>query len=546
MPGSKPDNEQAELATMLNPGAPFGPATADEFESRYAARFLYDDANEIDEAVRKTAPVFLIGRRGSGKTAFLRAALASGELAVDLNSPELISQVGEVISELKLTESGSFVERIAPIWEACFISAICSRVWSDHCRLTASDCPDAFAFGRVSRPSKDGRATDIASQFLLAVRLAAAAGPFASVNTLLDSTEINGVPLWAARQSLIEAANKQGCMGIVSLDSLDQYNGIFYKGGILASPPALALQALFRAAAQSGRASDSIYRVRVSFPAELWSSYSTLSSNPLKDFDNSVLLHWDSKELIHVAALRFLKFLEVFRPDDYAKLSLVNSNTHKYRWAQELLSKYLPRTMTNGLGTREPTISYLLRHTQLLPRHFIHILNRTFSEHSYADGQPISEQRVRSAVSEAELLIADAIIDAFKIPYPELEKLCEEVIPQLSLEFSEQTFHQIVNHSHRYGLEYEDILGMFVEVGVLGRKTEQTTVYSKADFEYLHENRMFMTEEDTLCLHPLFTARFDSRALRMNGAHSAELPIYPLGSDPTSDEFSRYVHLTRS
>ncbi len=531
---------------MLNPGAPFGPATADEFQSRHAARFLYDDANEIDEAVRKTAPVFLIGRRGSGKTAFLRAALANGELAVDLNSPELISQVGEVIRELKLTESGSFVERIAPIWEACFISAICSRVWSNHCRLTVDDCRDAFAFGKVETPSKDGRATDIASTFLLAVRLAAAAGPFASVNTLLDSTELNGVPLWAARQSLVEAASKEHCMGIVSLDSLDQYTGIFYKGGILASNAALALQALFRAAAQSGRATDSIYRVRVSFPAELWNSYSTLSSNPLKDFDNSVLLHWDSKELIHVAALRLLKFLEVFRPADYAKLNLVNSNTHKYRWAQELLSNYLPRTMTNGIGTKEPTISYLLRHTQLLPRHFIHILNRTFSDYEYVDGQFIDEKRVRSAVSEAELLIADAIIDAFKIPHPELENVCQEVIPQLGLEFSEQAFHQIVNRSNRYGLEYEEVLGMFVEVGALGRKTEQSKIYSKADFEYLHENRMFMTDEDTLCLHPLFTARFDSRALHRSGAHSGMLPVYPLGSDPTSDEFSRYVHLTRS
>jgi hypothetical protein len=56
-------------------------------------------------------------------------------------------------------------------------------------------------------------------------------------------------------------------------------------------------------------------------------------------------------------------------------------------------------------------------------------------------------------------------------------------------------------------------------------------------------NRLLVTDEDDLCLHPLFAFRFDSKSLR-GPEREFEKPIQPLGSDPSShEEFTRYVHL---
>lgn len=541
MTGSTFGVDRDELSALLNAASPFGPASADEFDSRGAAKILYDKNNEIDQVLRRTAPVFLIGRRGSGKTAFLRAAMTNEELAVDLNSPELITQVAQTLQALRLHESGQFVERVAPVWSACFIAALCSRIWSKHCRLREVDCPEAFAFGFRRTASLDGRGTDAAVQFLLEMRQSASSGDFASINTLADEVQLNGIPLWAARQSLQQAAATADFHAIISLDSLDRYKNIFYEGGILVSEEAIALQGLFRAASRAGRDASSLFKVRVSFPAELWHYYSELSSNPLKDFDNSIVLHWDSRELLSIAARRFLKYLEIAQPIQYRQVRVEQSGSQRGQWAQALFLNYLPRILENGMGTREPTISYLLRHTQLLPRHLIHILNKVFADKDIEPGA-ISADDLRKGVLAAEVEITAAVLDAFSIPYPHLTEVCNNVIPRLPLVFSESELHKVVNTSSVSGMDYRDVVNMLVEVGAVGRRTETTSVYVKADFEYLHANRMLITSDDQLCLHPLFSKRFDSKALRKPVAPEV-LPVYPLGSDPLVDEFSRVIHM---
>ena len=50
--------------------------------------------------------------------------------------------------------------------------------------------------------------------------------------------------------------------------------------------------------------------------------------------------------------------------------------------------------MTGGLGVEEDTVAYLLRHTQLLPRHLIEILNNVFTA-PVPDSQPVGGHRRR-------------------------------------------------------------------------------------------------------------------------------------------------------
>jgi hypothetical protein len=527
------------LDSIFTGEQPLGPSTLDTGTSRDEAAALFDGNNEVEAVIRRSSPVFLIGRRGSGKTAFLKASANSGTLTANLDSPELIAQMGRTISELEIDASGEFTERIVPLWEACFIAALCSKIWSSYCELSEVDCPESFAFGFIERKSKQGRATQAATQILESIRNARRERTdYASLESLIDETELNGVPLWKARRGLQLAAGRIGCAAIVSLDSLDQYKGIFYRWGSLLTDASLALQGLFRAASRIGRDTKSVYRVRVSFPAELWNYFSALSANPLKDFDNSVVLHWDNKELLSICATRFLKYLSANYPRAYGRL---DARVYGGRATYEVFYEFLPRRITNGVGIVEPTLPYLMRHTQLLPRHLIHILNLIFAEQDLARSGLISDEHIRTAVAKAEETIARTVISSFEVIYPELGSVCDETIPYLPRLVLASDLHKIVNQHRRHGYEYSEVLPMLIEAGVLGRYVGSTGLYDKADFEYLHVHRMFVKETDSLCVHPIF-ARSWSLPAEAEGGDSEARPILPLGSDPgVSGEYRRYV-----
>jgi hypothetical protein len=532
------------LDGIFTAAQPLGPPSLDDVRSRAEARILFDGDNEVDRVITRASPVFLVGRRGSGKTAFLKASTAAGELSADVNTAELISQVGKTIAALGVEFTGDFTERVVPIWEACFIAALCSRIWSDHCRLSPSDCPQAFDFGEHKRKSVDGRATDVASRYLLNVRRTVERDPdFASVRTLLDEVELNGVPLHAARESIEAAAAKANCHALISMDSLDRYQGVFYRNGALFTDASLALQGLFRAASRLGRSPNSFFRVRVSFPAELWHYYSTISANPLKDFDNCVLLHWENKELLHITATRFLKYLRQVFPAEYRRMAVGGSGD---RYAQDIFETYLPQVIINRMGHEELTLPYILRHTQLLPRHLISIMNLIFADYELTTNKKIDAEHIRNAVGVAEVNVVNSIIGSYEIIYPELRSVCEETIRYLPFRFNERFFHRVVNQHKKHGVPYEDVVQMLVEAGAIGRYVDSTDRYDKADFEYLHPHRLFISDEDELCLHPLFARTFSSPGTDPLRADRAQKPILPLGSDPSAQrEFRRYVHMTQ-
>ena len=527
-----------EMKQLINPGSPFGPASADEFSAdRGLAQALYNPRNGIDEALRDRSPVFLIGRRGSGKTAVLNATYPEGELDVKLDTSSLVSGVAKTIEALRLPVARSYAELVVPIWRAAYLAALSARVWSDYCHLTASDCPLAFRFGEYGRKSIQGYGTDASMRFLHAVRQQAPSD-FDSVDLMLDNTTVNGVALWEAREDLLRAARRNGCQAMISMDSVDQYSSFLYSGGSVMTRDAFSVQSLWQAASETRRRTDLGYGVRVSFPAELWFHYSKLSTNPLKDFDNSMLLHWSGSEIIRLAAGRLEKFLSIW----YPKLVEGRSNSgvplSPNRYAAYVLGLYLPATVTNGGGSTEPTISYLLRHTQLLPRHAILLLNTIFKDHDFASGQ-VTNRTIVEAVKIAESIIADGVIDAYDVPHPDLKDVLETLLPGLPIRI-EATEILTKLRKNPVGMNADEALQMLIEVGAIGRVLSVDRIYATADFEYRNPSRMYIAEQDVLCVHPIFTEKFRTEYVSDAGRYK---PILPIGSDGNSDDSGRSLLL---
>lgn len=538
-------DQEAELAKLLTRSQPVGPASADELSSRTAAKALYDSANDIDSTLRSTAPVFLIGRRGSGKTAVLKGTYPEGELDVNLNAATMILEVALTIEALQLPASSSFAELVPPVWRAAFVAALCARVHSDYCKLTKEKCPISFRFGQLSTPiSNAGAGTDMAAAFLGAARNQLQGRVTGNVEQALDEVTFNGVPLWQAKRELLAAAEAEGCKAIVSVDSLDQYEGMLYTTGYQMNREAQALQGLYRAASETGRNPNSVYKVRVSFPAELWHFYNVLSSNPMKDFDNCIVLHWDGTELLKLVGRRLLSYLRLRHPEEYRRLSTRESTGSGDRWPQLLLLRYLPGQVVNGMGQPEPTIAYLLRHTQLLPRNLVFLVNRVLRDQDLYQGS-VSEEHVRTSVNDAADTIADTVADAYRLPYPNMTDACESIIPHLPLRFSLGELQKAINRTGYRG-EADGVIRMFIEAGVLGRVLSEDAKYIKADFEYLYQSKLYIVDEDELCLHPAFASRFKCLATKYP-AHEANVrAVLPFGSEPERDHVRRDIHLTRS
>lgn len=521
---------------------PFGPTSSDELPSDLERLGLYDKHNDMSQEVQNEHPSFVIGRRGAGKTAFLRAT-AMDELDVWLEAHEAVPAVGALIRGLRFENEGAYVERTLPIWHACFVVAILASVWKRGCRLQYDDCPRAFDFGRATI-SQEKTATAHVVRLLTEATRAAESQRVGNVGDFLNSIMMNGVPYWIAKQELYQAIEIAQCRGVIMVDSLEEYNDAFYSEGIIISHQTLALQGLFKATAQARRSYDDPFRVTVAFPGELWHHYLELSSNPLKDFESNLLLHWTNHELVELAARRLVTFLKTNDPDQAHSLrSQVERHTKK-DWARQVLLKYLPPELSNSSGHREDSIAYLLRHTQLLPRHFLLLLNGVFGANDIFPGC-ISQERMRVKVSEGERLVVNGIVSSFRSLYPTLRFGCESIIPQLNTVFTLEQFERAHQNGERWLDTPTDALSVLVEVGAVGRvaASRQTGLYIRGDFEYLHDRKLRLFPEDSLCIHPLFSKEFHSLSGRSQGEVQAS-PILPLGSDPTLGvEYSRNIRL---
>jgi hypothetical protein len=114
------------------------------------------------------------------------------------------------------------------------------------------------------------------------------------------------------------------------------------------------------------------FDLQVCLPSELWDEIHRISANPEKDFGGNYLtIYWTADELLRLAGRRYRLFMQLHHPRQLREMDPGGDVA--------LLRSALPKTVKGGLGVEEDTVAYLLRHTQLLPRHLIEILNNVFT-----------------------------------------------------------------------------------------------------------------------------------------------------------------------
>ena len=518
------------LADYISDTAPFGPIAMDEILDADIYRQLYDSDNRLHEEIMKRRPSFIVGRRGAGKTALMRTPLLDPtNVLVEFKSADLFAQVLACVEALERTGGRIFTNQIGDIWEGI--------VWTGLCLATlgsvdgdAAPLPELRAVQRHVAGYGDPATLTVDRLAAEQCRRIGEAATLRGLTTIgLDVTS-GGVTLADAKtacQALLEHAGRQP---IVLIDSMEDLHAEVHT-------LSRVLAGLFGLIGRTDRAAQKTIEFRLCYPSELWSKLSEFAANPLKDAENHLMLFWHARELIKIAGHRLWLYTEMSRPEQLQEWFGRNGyDPTSFEDARFLLNSVLPVAIVNRVGDTEVTLAYILRHTQLLPRHLLRILNEIMRRNREVDGDEfrVDPAAVTEGVNRVKELLVAEIFTAYSAVHPNARDVCRRVIPDLGVVFPEGQLHRTFNQTgirKATGLEYFDFKEMLLEIGCLGRVIGYTDRYVEGEFDYTLPTPLFPASDDDLCLHPLFSWLFRARRDAL-GPEGTPLAVYPYGADP--------------
>jgi hypothetical protein len=316
----------------------------------------------------------------------------------------------------------------------------------------------------------------------------------------------------AAKSSIVEFLNKKNSRLYFLFDSMDNYpvrNITFVK----------IISGLFQGLT---KISDESPRIIVSFciPEEIESFVTAASSNLMKDLASSYRIRWRPVDLIRIVAHRLRVSSSIHDRTLFAQIADLDFT--KRDDLHKLYDLVLPERVRNSQGTDEDPLAYIIRHTQVLPRHILAIFNSALSYHykSTKSFTKLSEEAIRKGVSATQQLIARHILIPFEQLYPKLLARCNSVLPDLDPICDYNTLKRAEG---RFDRVIEDDVGSvwqaLFEMGVIGRSSNHTGTdshklsanerYCYGQFHFNIDGASFgLATDGEYCFHPVFTRKF--------------------------------------
>ena len=523
------------LRAVLSIHEPLGPSFADKLGDHPSA-LLFAAQNQVYSL--STHPGFLIGRRGAGKTAFLQhlrqTSPHSHQLVFDPveTFPKIITTIEKFF--LSPPPTVELIEELwdVLIWTCVFIEMLKGghgddartqtlETYAAHIGTDTKQAPDETIFNTLER-----------------LRECMEAGvPVRTPNELRRALSFDGVSYKdtraAARELLEISGMPKSNPVLVLMDTLETYN-------VSQDEAVHAISGLIRFVGQRANSNQGL-DIRFCLPVELYNTFQEASQNPSKDFSSATSLQWHAGDLLTICAHRLTLYFKLV--DCPRHRELAETNVEHRAGAVALFQRILPSGMTNLQGDVEPTLAYILRHTQLLPRHTVHIFNRILSaaiDRTTGCLGVVDPKHVVDGIKNSEQTVVHGIMQAYHHRYPLLRSYCADVLPQLPRRFSDGVLHEAFNR-HGKGvkkflktgedeLDYPLFKKMLIEVGAIGKLQAETDLYLEAEYAYTVPADLVVSLDDDLCLHPIFSSVYKGAS-----KGSDVKPVYPYGSDPDRD-----------
>jgi len=517
-----------ELTDFFTHDQPLGPINSSTIKSRNVMKHLFSTENLIYREMGHR-PSAIIGRRGAGKTAALRSVYLSDDydIIIELEAHKAFREIIDSIAEI--ATGAVFPEEVAELWNTMFWHTVLPAIAK-----------------QASGPS--GREVDAVKRYVSGMGIGAMQSPYrvmrkvvrilkdrggdkpiGMLGEFLEEEVFDDVTFIEARSRAIEFMDQNNLRAIILLDTLDDFQ-------LEDTAMHHAISGLLKCQGEF-RFPGSPCELRCCIPSEIFHQISEVSSNPIKDFQQQLMVHWHAGELIQIAARRYLEYLQLYYPDLHAEFDHLDSS--KRSDARTFWQAILPARVENKLGIVEGTIAYILRHTQLLPRHLLTYLNSIARITRRNGGHPgqFTYDAVVEGIHQTENTICAGIFSAFRYAYPGAKQACERCLPYLPLHFEDSELHKAYIRRGK-GIpnifDYDDFKRMLIEIGAIGRATKTTRRYVEGVFEYIVPHKLIVSSADALCIHPLFCEIF---SVVKPEKEANPRVIYPYGTDTDAEEF---------
>lgn len=531
------------LREEVNLEQPLGPKETEPLVSNdHVFLKLYDKTNGVHRESKVAHPYYVIGRKGAGKTAFLiGTGLADKTDVARIKSEDVYTRVNDLVLDYSKAHGVPVADELAYVWEVVFFHAAMLAVIRSKRAYTPPNARAAIwhymsAFGNPDHIKED----DLFAAVVAQVSASLASSSERAFRSDCWSITPAGQSFANAVVRLREILEKAGPKAVhVVVDNMEDLHRRLDDFG----PVITALFRLVgRGVAGDGRRLP--FRLRFAFPAELLEGLRDLAANAGKDFNNRLTIYWTAHELMGLAGSRLRIFLDLYFPGAPTKLGLPTQHDPSDTEAgHATLRALLPGEVVNGLDGVEKGEAYLMRHTQLLPRHLVMILNQVVGT-AVRGLEPgavpaISSAQLVRGIYDAEQEILDEIFSAYSYTHPEIKRALATLKNEIHIVEKMSNLHKQYNQT---GLERSERLGFTefidgcIDIGALGVVTENEGRYTQGVFSYTFDRGLRPKEdEDELCVHPLFVQHlFDAHVVdRMAG--EGFKAVYPYGSDPGHD-----------
>jgi len=527
------------IDNMFTIDSPLGPITTPIGELHRAKRFhdvLFDPQTMLSRRSDDLRPWVIVGRRGSGKTAFLYHRCFSGvyEHQVGIESAQVFRAVGRQIEQVLNHDNpgyAPFVENVSRLWKAIFVTSSISTIVAKY-RNKAEfvDDPHLEIMTDYLQRVSITRQTSPRAIMNRFIRIAQEMDEEASLGVTSDLEDIliNQIGVGEATSALEAFCEERQQRVIILIDSVEQFPVDDFRMDAAASGLLHLLSQL--------RLSYSPINICFCIPSELYHHFaSQISTNPEKDFESKLMLQWSAYELIKMSALRFDKYLRVTRHVRIRKDNGLPELPEREDVVQ-FWRRLMPKTVVNKLGCQEDSFAYILRHTQLLPRHIIGIFNQIIRlSLSREDNEfRITEDDIVRGVRLAANSLCAGILSSYRQIHPSASDLCDSMLPHMTNAFTMPEFRLIYrNHGRGIVNDYYEAFQTMKELGIFGIVVDESKIYYIGEFEYTQPGSMAFSDDNKFCIHPAFAGEY--RVGRDNGGWTSKKEVYPHGTDLEED-----------
>jgi hypothetical protein len=507
-------------------------------EGRSNAGQLFDRNNRVyAQAVTDSPPTYIIGRKGAGKTAFLIGAdVGHDQPQIVLGTEDVYHEMLKVFHEYG-RDHELFVGQRADLWQALFEHVALVHAYRSFDSADPQDSLHVLTGYLGNTAENDTDESVAATRFLRELRQNISRSPDTGFRDAIDNLTLGRTRFADAKAALQAVLARRARPPIIVMDNLEELHLRLRE-----LRPVLA--GLFRCVGRmiSSHTDNRPFGVQICLPSELWDRIHDIAAAPEKDLQGRYLtIYWTARELLRLSSTRLQLFLQAWHPDKLEALQRRADHNDEPDSSIALLRAALPPLIHSGLDIDEDPLAYLLRHTQLLPRHLIQILNSVFSRRDKGSTPwSVTPAAVIAGTRHAERLLVQGILSAYKATFPEAADALHRLTGRLEISFPARKLHKIYNHQgikKLTGLEFDEFLTMLFTLGAIGIRFGQTGRYNKAHFQYTFDYPLVSQEEtDHLCLHPLFTRYLLERSLPQLRAQQAHA-TYPYGSDPKGEDY---------